>query len=79
MPFDCTPRSSAAPIALPLGSFAPDARERRLDAGGDVRRAANDLMLPGAVVDDADGQLVGVRMALDAEHLAPRRCCGRRP
>ena len=69
MPFDCTPRSSAAPIALPFGSLAPDSSERRFDARGHVRRAANDLMLTRAVVDEANRQAIGIRMPVDSQHL----------
>ena len=46
-------------------------RERRLHAGAYVRRAADDLQERRAAARDlADGQLVGVRMALDREHFA---------
>ncbi len=54
---------------LTVRQLRADAGERRFDAGGNIGRAADDAMLPRAVVDDADGQAVGVRMALDAEDL----------
>ena len=47
-----------------------DARQRHLDAGAHVRRAADDLQrLAAAGVHLADAQLVGVRMLGDLEHL----------
>ena len=55
--------------ALAVRQLGADAGERRFDAGRHIRRAAHDLMLAGAVIDEANGQAIRVRMAVDAHNL----------
>ena len=54
-----------------------DARERRLHAGGDVRRAADDLVRPRRRRRPRRPTAVGVRMRLRASTSQPRRCRAR--
>ena len=58
--------------------------ERRFDTRRDVARAANHLVPAAAVIDDADGQAVGIRVSIDVEHfghddsrIRPRECLAR--
>ena len=54
---------------LAAGQRRAHARERRLDPCRDVRRAADNLHALAAVIDGADREPIGVRVARDREHL----------
>src|SRR5690606_6004655 len=62
-------RSDAAQLrradALSARELGADARERYLEPGRDVRRAADDGVVSAAVVDLADPELLGIRVRLE--------------
>ena len=69
MPLDFTPRSFASPSSVPSGHRGAGQRHRHDLPAGHVRRAADDrARLARAVVDLADAQPVGVRVALGLQH-----------
>ncbi len=65
--------------SLAVRQLGADAGERRFDAGRHIRRAAHDLMLTGAVIDEANGQAIRVRVAVDAQHLGDDDALDRSP
>ncbi len=71
MPLDSWPRSLAFLRLRAVGHHRAGPGDRDGLAGGDVRRAADDLRrLARAGVDEADAEPVGVRVAAGLEHLA---------
>ena len=57
-------------LDLDARQFGADPRARHLHAGGDIRRATNDLQRTGfADIDGAELELVGIGVLIDAQHL----------
>ena len=69
MPFDSTPRSSAAPMALPPGSVEPTRANGALIPTATFGAPHTTWTSAGAVVDHADRQAVRLRMTSYGEHL----------